>query len=86
MAVSHHIGAMRVLWLAVPDPATRADVGQNSIALTSRLADGQDQPSPAGSGTTPSPARSASQDCGTSNTSAPFPGVTVRPLAAGEAG
>ena len=29
-----------------PGPATRADVEQNSIALTSRLAGGQDQPSP----------------------------------------
>lgn len=46
VAVSRHIGAMPVLWLTVPDPATRADVEQNSIALTSRLADGQDQPSP----------------------------------------
>jgi hypothetical protein len=46
MAVSRHIAAMPVLWLTVPDPATRADVEQNSIALTSRLADGQDLPSP----------------------------------------
>lgn len=46
MAVSRHIGAMPVLWLTVPDPAARADVEQNSIALTSRLAGGQDQPSP----------------------------------------
>ncbi len=46
MAVSRHIGAMPVLWLTVPDPATRADMEQNSIALTFRLADGQDLPSP----------------------------------------
>jgi hypothetical protein len=46
MAVSRHIGAMPVLWLAVPDPAARVDVEQNSIALTSRLAVGRDQPSP----------------------------------------
>ena len=46
MAVSRHIGAMPVLWLTVPYPATRADVEQNSIALTSCLAAGQDQPSP----------------------------------------
>jgi hypothetical protein len=37
---------MSVLWLTVPDPATRADVEQNNIALTSHLAGGQDQPSP----------------------------------------
>jgi hypothetical protein len=36
MAVSRHIGAMPVLWLTVPDPATRADVEQNSIALIQR--------------------------------------------------
>ena len=46
MAVSRHIADMPVLWLTVPDAAARADVEQNSIALTSRLADGQDQPSP----------------------------------------
>ena len=62
MAVSRHIGAMPVLWLTVPDPATRADVEQNSIALTSRLADGQDQPSDCGTSehVTPNPADPAS--------------------------
>jgi hypothetical protein len=58
-----------VAQLTVPDPAARADVEQNSIALTSRLADGQDQPGPGWLGHHAIPARSASQDCGTSNTS-----------------
>ena len=46
MAVSRHIGAMPVLWLTVADPAIRADVEQNSTALTSHLADDQDLRSP----------------------------------------
>jgi hypothetical protein len=46
MAVSRHIGAMPVLWLSVPDPSTRGYLERNSIALTSRLAAGQDPPSP----------------------------------------
>jgi hypothetical protein len=46
MAVSRHIGAMPVLWLSVPDPGTRKYVEQNSIALTSQLAAGQDPDSP----------------------------------------
>ncbi len=46
IAVSRHIGAMPVLWLEVPDPATRGYAERNSIALTSQLAAGQDPPSP----------------------------------------
>ena len=46
IAVSQHIGAMPVLWLAVPDPSTRGYVERNSIALTSVLSAGQDPPSP----------------------------------------
>jgi len=44
-AVSAHIRAMPFLWLAVPDRPDRARVERNSIALTSCLAQGQDQPS-----------------------------------------
>lgn len=44
-AVSDNIRAMPLLSLSVPDPADRASVGRNSIALTSRLASGQDPPS-----------------------------------------
>jgi hypothetical protein len=36
---------MPFLWLSVPDRADRACVERNSIASTSRLAEGQDQPS-----------------------------------------
>jgi hypothetical protein len=46
MAVSRHVGAMPVLWLSVPDPGIRGYVEQNSIALTSQLAAGQDPASP----------------------------------------
>ena len=42
-AVSDHVAAMPFLWLSVPDRADRGYV--NSIALTSRLAEGTDQPS-----------------------------------------
>ena len=45
-AVSDHIAAMPFLWLSVPDRAGRGYVERNSIALTSRLAEGTDQPSP----------------------------------------
>jgi len=45
-AVSDHIGAMPFLWLSVPDRADRGYVERNSIALTSRLAEGTDQSSP----------------------------------------
>ena len=44
-AVSHYIGAMPFLWLAVGQWADRGFVERNSIALTSCLADGLDQPS-----------------------------------------
>jgi hypothetical protein len=44
--VSDHIGAMPFLWLSVPDRADRGYVERNSIALTSWLAEGMDQPSP----------------------------------------
>jgi hypothetical protein len=44
-AVSDRIGIMPFLWLSVPDRADRACVERNSIALTSRLSEGQDQPS-----------------------------------------
>lgn len=37
--------AMPFLWLSVPDPADRGSIERNSIALTSRLASGQDAPS-----------------------------------------
>jgi hypothetical protein len=43
--VSRHIGGMPFLWLSVPDRAQRGFVERNSIALTSCLADGLDQPS-----------------------------------------
>ena len=39
------IGAMPFLWLSVPDRADRGYVERNSIALTSCLAEGLDQPS-----------------------------------------
>jgi hypothetical protein len=45
-AVSDHIGAMPFLWLSVPDRADRGYLERNSIALTSWLAEGIDQPSP----------------------------------------
>jgi hypothetical protein len=45
--VSRHIGDMPFLWLGVPDRAQRGFVERNSIALTSLLADGLDQPSTA---------------------------------------
>jgi hypothetical protein len=44
-AVSRHIGAMPFLWLSVPDAADRGYIERNSIALTSRLAQGPDLPS-----------------------------------------
>ena len=44
-AVSRHIGTMPFLWLSVPDAADRSCVERNSIALTSRLAQGPDVPS-----------------------------------------
>jgi hypothetical protein len=44
-AVGDRIGIMPFLWLSVPDRADRACVERNSIALTSRLAEGRDQPS-----------------------------------------
>lgn len=44
-AVSGHIGAMPFLWLAVEQRTDRGCVERNSIALTSGLADGLDQPS-----------------------------------------
>jgi hypothetical protein len=44
-AVSRHIGAMPFLWLSVSDAADRGYVERNSIALTSRLAQGPDLPS-----------------------------------------
>jgi hypothetical protein len=44
-SVSDHIRAMPFLWLGVPDRADRGSVERNSIALTSRLANGQDPPS-----------------------------------------
>ena len=53
----------------VPDPATRADVEQNSIALTSRLADGQDQPSPGRLGHHAIPGQIRQLGLGTSSTS-----------------
>lgn len=43
-AVSDHIGAMPFLWLSVLDRAERGFIERNSIALTSRLAEGLDQP------------------------------------------
>jgi hypothetical protein len=45
--VSRRIGGMPFLWLGVPDRAQRGFVERNSIAMTSLLADGLDQPSPA---------------------------------------
>ncbi|MGH3194543.1 MAG: DUF7664 domain-containing protein [Streptosporangiaceae bacterium] len=44
-AVSACIGAMPFLWLRVPDRADRGFIERNSIAVTSRLAEGPDQPS-----------------------------------------
>ena len=44
-AVSRHIATMPFLWLAVPDAAGRGFIERNSIALTSRLAQGLDTPS-----------------------------------------
>ena len=44
-AVSDRIGIMPFLWFSIPDRADRACVERNSIALTSRLAEGRDQPS-----------------------------------------
>jgi hypothetical protein len=44
-AVSDRIGIMPFLWLSVPGRADRACVERNSIALTSRLAEGEDHPS-----------------------------------------
>jgi hypothetical protein len=44
-AVSRHIGTMPFLWLAIPDATSRGYVERNSIALTSRLAQGLDAPS-----------------------------------------
>lgn len=43
--VSRHVGAMPFLWLSVPDATDRGGVERNSIALTSRLAQGLDLPS-----------------------------------------
>ena len=43
-ATSTYIGAMPFLWLAVGQRAGRGSVERNSIALTSCLADGLDQP------------------------------------------
>jgi hypothetical protein len=43
-ATSTHIGTMPFLWLAVEQRADRGCVERNNIALTSRLADGLDQP------------------------------------------
>jgi hypothetical protein len=45
-AVSDRIGIMPFLWLSVPDRADRGYIERNSIALTSCLAEGLDQPSP----------------------------------------
>ena len=45
--VSHHIGGMPFLWLSVPDRDDRGFIERNSIALTSALAAGHDQPGPA---------------------------------------
>jgi hypothetical protein len=45
-AISGYIGAMPILWLAVEQRADRGYIERNSIALTSCLADGLDQPSP----------------------------------------
>jgi hypothetical protein len=47
LEVSDHIRAMPFLWLSVPDAADRSYVEANCIALASRLAEGQDSPSPA---------------------------------------
>jgi hypothetical protein len=44
-AVSAYIGAMPFVWLSVPERADRGCIERNSIALTSRLAEGLDQPS-----------------------------------------
>jgi len=49
-AVSDHITAMPFLWLSVPDRADRGyiernSIERNSVALTSRLAEGLDRPS-----------------------------------------
>lgn len=44
-AVSRHIQAMPFLWLAVPERADRGYIENNSIALTSCLAQGLDPPS-----------------------------------------
>ena len=44
-ATSTYIGAMPFLWLAVEQRDDRGCVERNSVALTSRLADGLDQPS-----------------------------------------
>ena len=44
-ATSTYIGAMPFLWLAIEQRADRGCVERNSIALTSCLADGLDQPS-----------------------------------------
>jgi hypothetical protein len=44
-AVSSRIGIMPFLWLSVPNRADRARVECDSIALTSRLAEGRDEPS-----------------------------------------
>jgi hypothetical protein len=43
--VSHRIGAMPFLWLGVTDRVERGSVERNSIALTSRMAQGLDLPS-----------------------------------------
>jgi hypothetical protein len=45
-AVTQHIGDMPLLWLAVPDRATRGLVERNTIALLSRRSGGVDPASP----------------------------------------
>jgi hypothetical protein len=44
--VSDRIGIMPFLWLSAPGQADRGYIERNSIALTSCLAEGLDQPSP----------------------------------------
>jgi len=44
--VSEYIGVMPLLWLAVPDRLDRGFIDRNSVAITSCLAGGRDEPSP----------------------------------------
>ncbi len=72
-AVSVHIRAMPLLWLAVPGRADRARVERNSIALTSCLGQDETSPAPTSSAAAPPGPRSTNQACGTSTTSVASP-------------